>query len=71
MAIAAQVAAASWQNSPRFFTLGDGNEVLQVALGPGDEVLANERAFVYRGLGLRQEVHHTGERGTLGRALGW
>lgn len=53
---------------PRFLSLGDGNEVLQVALGPGDDILANERAFLYRGLGLQQEVEHTGR---LGRAIGW
>lgn len=71
MAAATEPASGSSQNSPRFLTLGDGNEVLQVALGPGDEVFATERSFVYRGLGLRQELHRTAERGALGRALGW
>ncbi|CAM9861517.1 unnamed protein product [Scytosiphon promiscuus] len=55
-------------DSPLFLTLGDGNEVLQVALRPGDSVFANEKAFIYRGLGLQQEVQHIGP---LGRALGW
>lgn len=54
--------------SPVFLTLGDGNEVLQVALRPGDAVFANERAFIYRGLGLQQEVQPIG---ALGRAMGW
>lgn len=53
---------------PRFLSLGDGNEVLQVALGPGDDILANERAFLYRGLGLQQEVEHNGR---FGRAIEW
>lgn len=55
--------------SPRFISLGDGNEVLQVALGAGDSILANERAFVYRGLGLASEP--TGAVGAVGRAIGW
>lgn len=57
--------------SPRFLSLGDGNEVLQVALNPGDSVLAGERAFCYRGLGLQQEIQPFADTGTLGRALGW
>lgn len=57
--------------SPRFLSLGDGNEVLQAALAPGDVILAAESAFCYRGLGLRQEVHRLTDRGTIGRALGW
>lgn len=54
--------------SPRFISLGDGNEVLQVALGAGDSILANERAFVYRGLGLASEPQAVG---AVGRAIGW
>lgn len=60
--------ASSPGASPRFLSLGEGSEVLQVALCPGDAILANERAFVYRGLGLQQELQPTGP---LGRALGW
>lgn len=56
--------------SPRFLSLGDGNEVLQVALNPGDSVLAGERTFCYRGLGLQQEVQPI-DTGMVGRALGW
>lgn len=66
--------AASTSNaeeSPRFLSLGDGNEILQVALDAGDSVLAGERAFCYRGLGLQQEILPFLETGTLGRALGW
>ena len=55
--------------SPRFVSLGDGNEVLQVALAAGDSILANERAFVYRGLGLASETHQA--VGAVGRAIGW
>lgn len=54
--------------SPRFLSLGDGNEVLQVALGAGDSILANERAFIYRGLGLSCEPQGVG---AVGRAIGW
>lgn len=54
--------------SPRFVSLGDGNEVLQVALAAGDSILANERAFVYRGLGLASEPEAVG---AVGRAIGW
>lgn len=54
--------------SPKFVSLGDGNEVLQVALAAGDSILANERAFVYRGLGLASEVQAVG---AVGRAIGW
>lgn len=56
--------------SPRFISLGDGNEVLQVALGAGDSILANERAFVYRGLGLASEPLQLAV-GAFGRGLGW
>ncbi|CAM9150596.1 unnamed protein product [Laminaria digitata] len=56
--------------SPRFLSMGDGNEVLQVALNPGESVLASENAFCYRGLGLQQEAQLT-EFSALGRALGW
>ncbi|CBJ49032.1 conserved unknown protein [Ectocarpus siliculosus] len=59
---------ASPDASPRFLSLGEGSEVLQVALCPGDAILANEKAFVYRGLGLQQELQPTGP---MGRALGW
>lgn len=59
---------ASRDASPRFLSLGEGSEVLQVALCPGDAILANEKAFVYRGLGLQQELQPTGP---MGRALGW
>lgn len=57
---------------PRFLSLGDGNEILQVALAPGESIVANERAFCYRGLGLRAtELHDPNERGAIGRAFGW
>lgn len=56
--------------SPRFLSMGDGNEVLQVALNPRESVLASENAFCYRGLGLQQEAQLT-EFSALGRALGW
>eukprot|EP00752_Nemacystus_decipiens_P002106 g2013.t1 len=60
--------ADTTETSPRFVSLGDGNEVLQVALATGDSVLANERAFVYRGLGLATETQAVG---AVGRAFGW
>lgn len=71
MAAPADAATVVRETSPRFLSLGDGNEILQVAMAPRDQVLASERAFAYRGLGLKQEVQQLVERGALGRALGW
>lgn len=48
-ALEQQRAVSSAETSPRFLALGDGNEVLQVALAPDDSVLASERSFCYRG----------------------
>lgn len=62
--------SAAAEASPRFLSLGDGNELLQVALNPGESIYASESAFCYRGLGLQQEVQPT-EVSALGRALGW
>ncbi|CAM9979225.1 unnamed protein product [Ascophyllum nodosum] len=59
------------KTTPRFLSLGDGNELLQIALAPGDSILAGERTFCYRGLGLRAEVQPFPNSGPVERALGW
>lgn len=69
---AAPLVEAAATASPRFMSLGEGSEILQVALAPGDSIVAGERSFCYRGLGLKAaEVQNPNERGAIGRALGW
>lgn len=59
---------ASTRLTPKFLSLGDGNEILQVAFAPGDSIFAAELAFSYRGIGLRSEIQPVG---AVERALGW